>query len=127
VFGDAAGFIGLAHHKTGDVLQKDQRYAPLAAQLHKVSAFLRRLAKQYAVVGHDTHGITVKPGKAAYQGVAEQGFEFIKLGAVDQPRNHLAHVVSLALAFGDDAVKFVDRVGGLLCIANFERDGFVAV
>ena len=54
---DAAGLVLPADHEAGDVLQEQQRYLPLVAQLDEVRALQRGLGEQHAVVGDDADRI----------------------------------------------------------------------
>ncbi|MNN06427.1 hypothetical protein D3C81_1192170 [compost metagenome] len=123
MLGDAAGFVLLADHETGDVLQEQQRDATLAGQFDEVRAFLRRFREEDAVVGQDRHGVSVQVGKAAHQGGTEQRLEFIEHRAVDQPRDHLAHIEGLLGVGRDHAVQLFAAVqrrhrGALLQLAE---------
>ncbi len=48
----------------------------------------------------------VDMGKAADQRLAVERLELLKLAAVDQPGDHLAHIIGLAHILRDDAVQF---------------------
>src|SRR5215472_736530 len=48
ILGNAASFVFLTNHESGDVLQEDERYAALAAKLDKVCAFERRFRIEHA-------------------------------------------------------------------------------
>src|SRR5262249_52323293 len=50
---DPPGLVLGADHEARDVLQEDQRDAPLAAELYEVRALLRRLGEEHAVVRED--------------------------------------------------------------------------
>ena len=94
--GDAAVLVLAADHEAGDVLQEHQRDAALVAQLDEVRALERRLAEQDAVVGDDADLVAPDPGEAADQGLAVQLLELVEPAAVDDPADHLAHVVRRA-------------------------------
>ena len=67
IFGDAALLIFLAHHKAGDILQKQQRNIPGGAQFDKVRPLERALAEQHAIVGDDPHRIAFDARKSGNQ------------------------------------------------------------
>ncbi len=110
MLGDAAGFVLLADHEAGDVLQEHQRDAALAGQFDEVRAFLRGLGEEDAVVGEDRHRVAVQVGEAAHQGSAEQRLELVEFAAVDQARNDLAHVEGLLAVHRDHPVQLVGGV-----------------
>ena len=103
VLGDPAVLVRLADHEAGDVLQEDERDLALAGQLHEVRALERRLREEDAVVGDDRHGIAPDVREAAHERVAVERLELGEARAVDDPRDHLAHVERRALVGGDDA------------------------
>src|SRR6202048_965553 len=107
ILGDAARLVLLPDHEAGDVLEKDQRYVALTAELDEVRAFERGFREQHAVVGDDTHGITPQPREAGDQGRAVAGLEFLEVAAVDEARDDLAHVVGLLDVRVDDAVDLL--------------------
>ena len=88
--------------------KKTQRRAALRAQLDEVRAFERALAEQDAVVGEDADRVPVEVREAADQRRSVARLELGELGAVDDARDHVAHVVGVARIGRDDAV---DRVG----------------
>ena len=110
VFGDAFGLVFLAHHEAGDVLQEQQRNLSLIAQFDKVRAFLGRLGIKHSIVGKNAHRIAVDMGKAAHQGSAIAGLEFIQFRAVHDARNQFPCRHGLAGGGGNDAVKLVGIV-----------------
>src|SRR4029450_9603526 len=64
---DPARLVLLADHEARDVLQEDERHAPLAGELDEVRALRRRLAEEDAVVREDPDGVALDPRKAAHQ------------------------------------------------------------
>ena len=120
VLGDAAGLVFLADHEAGDVLQEHQGDAALGAELDEMRALQRRLREQDAVVGDDADGIAVEVGEAADQRGAVELLELVELAAVDEPRDHLAHVIGLAGVGGDDAVELPGIVERLARLADVE-------
>ncbi len=110
MLGDAAFFVLLADHEASDVLQEQQRDAALAGQLDEVRAFLRGLGEQDAVVGEDRHRVAVQVGEAAHQGGTEQRLELVEHRAVDQARDHLAHVERL---LGIGRHHAIQLIGGI--------------
>ena len=105
VFRDAAGFVLPPDHEAGDVLQEQQRDVALAAQLDEMRALQRGLAEQDAVIGHDPDGHAVQMREAADQRGAIEALELIEFAAIDQPRDHLPHVIGIAHVAGDDAIQ----------------------
>ena len=111
VFGDAFGFVFLADHETGDVLQEQQGDLALVAQLDEVRAFLGGFRVQHTVVSENAHRVAVDAGKAAHQGGAVTGFEFVQFRAVDHACNQLTGRHGLAGGGGDDTVQLLRVVG----------------
>ncbi|MNT16740.1 hypothetical protein D3C72_1518560 [compost metagenome] len=73
-------------------------------------AFQRRFREQDAIVGDDADFYPIDMRKAADQGGAVAGLEFVEIAAVDDARDHLAHVERLARIDGDHAIQFLRRV-----------------
>lgn len=96
--------------RTHDILQEYKRYLPLSAELDKVRALDGPLGEEDAVVGNDADGIAVNAGEARNQGLAVQRLELAEDRAVDDPGDHLAHVVRLLQVRPDNAVELVERV-----------------
>ena len=97
-------FVLPANHETGNILQKDERYAAAITELHEMCAFLGGFGKQDAVVADDPDRIAIKMGEAAYQGRTIERFEFLEFGTIDQPSNHFPNVIRKAEFPGDDSV-----------------------
>ena len=76
------------------------------AQLDEVRRLLRALGKQHAVVGEDRHREAPDAGEAGDQGRAVERLEFVQVGAVDDARDHVAHVVGRAPIGRHDPVQF---------------------
>ena len=93
VLGDAAGLVLPADHEPGDVLQENQRNAPLCAEFDEMRALECRFREQDAIVGDDADRITVEPGEAADQRDAVERLELVELAAIDQARDHLSHII----------------------------------
>ena len=91
-------------HEAGDVLQEDQRDLALAAQLDEMRALQRAFGKQHAIVGDDADRHAVQMRKAGDQRRAVVLLELVELGAVDDARDDLAHIIGLARVARDDAV-----------------------
>ena len=90
MFGDALILIFAADHETGDVLQEQQGYFALAAQLDEMRALLCALRKQDAVVGDDANRHSLDPRETGNQRRPVQGLELIECAVVDQARDDLA-------------------------------------
>ena len=95
ILGDATIFILAPNHNASDVLQEDERNSALVTQLHKVSALLRTIAKQDAIVGDDANGIAKKACKTRDEGGTVERFELIQARAVDYASNDRTNVKSL--------------------------------
>ena len=93
----------------------------LAGQLHEVRALERRLREEDAVVGDDRHGIAPDVREAAHERVAVERLELGEARAVDEPRDHLAHVERRALVGRDHARELLGVAGGLLGRQRLER------
>ena len=107
VAGDAAGLVLLADHEAGDVLQEDERDAPLARELDEVRALLRALGEEDAVVREDPDREALDVRPAADERLAVERLELVEAAAVDDPRDHLARVHVRAVVVGDQAVELV--------------------
>ncbi len=114
VLGYAARLELAAHHETGDVLQEEERYLALGAQLDKVSRLERRLGEQHAVVGYDADRVAVEAREARDQRLAVHLLELVEAAAVDEASDYFAHVKALHQILAHDAVDLVRRVQGLL-------------
>lgn len=102
-------FYGL----TGNVLQEDQWYSSLTAELHKMGALQCRLGEQHPVVAHYADGPSVEAAEARDEGVAVLLLELVKLGAVDDPGNHLTDVEGPLQVGADQAVQIGNGMGWL--------------
>ncbi len=71
-----------------------------------------RFGEQHAVVGDDADGVAVDPGEAGHQGGAVLGLELGEAAAVDQPGDHLAHVVRRARVHRHGSVQACRVHGG---------------
>ena len=105
VLGDAAGLRAPPDHEAGDVLQEQQRNLLARAQLDEVRALEGALGEQHAVVGEDPDRVAPQVRKAAHERRAVELLELVQLRVIDQPRDHLAHVVGLAQARRQHAVE----------------------
>ena len=115
VFGDAAGFVFSADHKTGDVLEEDEGDPALGAELDEMGAFLGALAEENAVVGDDADGVAPEAGEAGDERGAVEAFEFVELAVVDEAGDDFADVVGFAGVGGDeggDVGRVVTRGNG---------------
>ena len=63
MFGNAFRLIFAADHEAGDVLEEEERDAPLLRQFDEVRALLRAFAEQHAVIGKDRDRNTPDMGK----------------------------------------------------------------
>jgi hypothetical protein len=110
------GVVATADHEARDVLKEHERDPPLAAQLDEVRALEARRAEQDSVVRDDPDGEALDVGEAADERLAVPCLELVQLRSIDQPRDHLAHVVRLTGVRRDHAVQLVrahHRVGRL--------------
>ena len=62
-----------------------------------------RFGNQYAIIGNDPDQYTVDAGKTADQSGAIARLELIEIRAVNQPRNHLVHIIGDAWIGGNHA------------------------
>ena len=113
MLGNTFILILLAHHKASDILQKYQRNLALGTELNKVRAFLGRLTKQNAIVGHNTHGVAKDTRKATDQGGAIERLKLIKIRAIHHPGNHLPHIVGFTRISRHHTVNFMGIIGRL--------------
>ena len=112
----------LPDHEAGDVLQEHERDLALRAELDEVRAFLRRFGEQDAVVGDDADGIAPDPREPGDERRAVARLEFVELAAVDDARDHFAHVVGLLDVGADDAVDLVRVEARRNGLADVDRD-----
>ena len=110
----------LPDHEAGDVLQEEKRDVALARELDEMRALERAFAEQDAVVGEDADGEPVDVRKAADERRAVERLELVELGGIDDPRDHVAHVVGRARIRGHDAVEILCRIKRLARLAQFE-------
>ena len=103
--GDAARLIFAPDHEAGNVLQEEQRDPPLAGELDEMRPLERRLGIEDAVIGEDGDRHAEDPGKAGDQRRAVELLELLELRAVDQPGDHLAHIIGPRQAHRHDAVE----------------------
>src|SRR3546814_11216564 len=96
MFGDALGLICSADHEAADVLEEEQGDAPLLRQFDEMRVLDRALAEQHAVVREDRDGNAPDMREAANQRAAVVRLELVKLAAVNDPREHLVHVIGRA-------------------------------
>ncbi len=120
VLGDAAGLVVASDHEADDVLQEQQRNAALAAQLDEVRGFERALRIEDALVADDADRHAAEMREAGDDGGAVELLELVELGAVDQARDHLAHVVLLLEVDRHDAVELGRVVERLARLASAE-------
>ena len=99
-------FVVAPDHEADDVLQEQQRNAALAGELDEMRGLERAFGKQNAVVAENADRHAVNMRKAGDQRGAVERLELVELGAVDQARDHLAHVVLLLQVDRHDAVEF---------------------
>ena len=89
---DPAVFILLPHHKTGYILQVNQRNLADTAQFDEMRPLPRRFRKQYPVIGHDPHRVTHNLSETGHQLRAVTFFELMEFTAVHQPGDDLLDV-----------------------------------
>ena len=121
VLGDAARFVVAADDEADDVLQEQQRHTALAAQLDEMRGFQRAFREQDAVVAQNADRDAVNVGEAGDQRGAVERLELVEFGAVDQPRDHLAHVV---LLFQIDRYDAVELAGVVFRLGAVWRAGY---
>ncbi len=103
--------------------RNSKRDAALAAQLDEVRGLERALGIENAVVAEDADRNAVQVGEAGHQGGAVELLELVELGGIDQPRDHLAHVVLLLEVGRHDAVELGGVVGRLARLQQRNVDG----
>ena len=107
MLGDALRLIFAADHEAGDILEEEQRDAPLAGQLDEMRALDRAFGEQHAIIGEDRHRYAPDMREAANQSGAIERLELMKLAAIDDARDHLAHIIGRAHILRDDAIKLL--------------------
>ncbi len=107
-------------HEAGDVLQEDERRAPLAAQFDEVRAFLRRFGEQDAVVGDDPDRHAPQMREAGHQRAPVTRLPLRQFAVVDQARNHFVHIVGFARIGRYHAVEIFDRKARPQWLAHVE-------
>src|SRR4051812_25363209 len=114
---DDAAALGLgADHVAGGVLQIDDRRALLAAQLDELRRLDRALGGDRAVVADERHRLALDLGPAADRLLIIEALELEEVRAVDQPRDHLAHIVRILAGRRHDSAQLVDVVERLLVL-----------
>ena len=105
---DGAAALGhLADHVAGRVLQEDQGRAALVAELDELAGLGRAIGLDRTVVAQYPDQPALDAGVAAHRLGRVLGLEFKKVGAIDQTRNDLAHIVGLTLVGGHQAEQFL--------------------
>src|ERR1700733_15590360 len=79
-----------------------------------MSTLERALREQNAVIGDDADKIAPDAREARDQGFAVERLELVEFAAVDDTRDHLAHVIGFAAVGWYDAVKLLGRIKRLL-------------
>ena len=101
-------------------MQKQQRHAALAAQFDEMRRFQRALREQDAVIAENADRDAVDMGEAGHQRRAVERLELVEFGRIDQPRDHLAHVVLLFKVGRHDAVELGRRRNSARAISRAE-------
>ena len=104
----------LPDHEARDVLEEDERDAPLARELDEVRALLRRLGEEHALVREDRDRIALDAREAADERLAVELLELVEARAVDDPADHRAGVELVAEVLGNEAVELRRVERGLL-------------
>ena len=79
----------------------------------KCAALSADFVEQDAVVGDDADRIAPDAREAGDDGRAVEMLELVELAVVDQPRDHLAHVVGRAVVLWHDAVQLLGGIARL--------------
>lgn len=70
----------------------------------------RALREQYTVIRDYPHGVTINIRESGDQCFPILSFELAKLWSIDDPCDHLSHVVRLLPIQPDYSINFVDRM-----------------
>ena len=113
---DDAGALRVAtHHVASCVLQEDERRIGLVAKLYELRCLHGALGIDGAIVADDAHRLAIDRGLPAHGVHAVERLEVEEIAIVHQPRDHLAHVVGLAIVGRHHASELVGIVARLPC------------
>ncbi len=90
-------------------------------------ALQRCFRKQHAIIGNDADRHAIDAGETAHQSGAVARLEFIEIRTVDQPCDHLAHIIGNARIGGNDAQKLLRVVKRGSAIAARNEAALLAV
>ena len=102
---DPALLVLLADHEARDVLEEDERDAPLARELDEVRALLRGLGEEDALIREDSDRVALDPGEPADERRAVELLELVESRAVDDAADHGARVELVLEVLGDEPVE----------------------
>src|ERR1700683_5132290 len=92
-----------------------------------MSALERAFREQNAVIGDDTDKVAPDAREARDQGLAIKRLELVEFTAVDDTRDHLAHVIGFARIGRHDAVKLLGRIKRFLWRLTLDSGALGAV
>src|SRR3546814_3207099 len=97
MFGNTLRLIFAANHETGNVLQKQQRYAALTGQFYEMRSLQGAFTEQHTIVGQNSYGNSPNMAETAHERTAIERFEFVKPAVIDKPRSeeHTSELQSL--------------------------------
>src|SRR5436309_4364999 len=99
-------FILFPDHKARDVLEEDERHAPLAAELDEVRSLQGAFREKDSIVGEDTHGKAHPSSKTAHQCGAIERLELVEFTPIHQPGDDFFDIKGLTAVLWEYAVDF---------------------
>ena len=107
VLGDPGVLVFPAHHEAGDVLEEDERNPAPGAEFDEMGAFERAFGIQDSVARDDADGDAMNMGKPGHERRPVAGLEFVEPGAINDPRDHLPHIIGRSCAGRHDAEQLL--------------------
>src|SRR5207249_8204625 len=110
-FDDASLLTATANHKTGDVLQKDERNLFLIAGENKTGTFVSAVIIDHtahlhlafftfynlSLISHNANSPAIYPSISANDCLAIIFFELFKLRIINNPFNHDEHIIGFSI------------------------------
>src|SRR3546814_13026085 len=85
MFGNTLRLIFAANHETGNVLQKQQRYAALAGQFYEMRSLQGAFTEQHTIISQNSYGDSQNMGETEHERTAIERFDFVKSAVINKP------------------------------------------